>query len=319
MKSLDFNPNKEKTALIIHISGIGDVISGLYVTNPIISKGFKVSYLILPELKGLFSNSGINEYFPDCLPNENFDLIIDLTSDNKSRRLINKLNSKYKIGRYRNLWSLLKNKRYYKKQVKKYPGYKHPLHIAFDFYSILDFFKLEEPSGTYLEFKTDKKNNDEICIHVGARNRLRCIPFNLIIELCKYFKKEGLPVRLIGNEMDIIEEVLKNTDNYPSYDPGDLSKVKEQLFCSQLVIAPDSGIFHLASALGTKCIGLYGPNTYARSGSINNNAHCIELDFPCRPCNQNMDCSYNIRCLNSITMEHLLPLIKNILNINDGD
>lgn len=295
-----------RKVLIINLSGIGDVISGLYVSNPLLKIDYKISYLIRDSFSGLFFDTEHDEYTNKNLPLEYFDLLIDLTSNKESRLLVNKINAKIKIGRYKNIFSKIKYSRMYTKQVKKYPKTDH---IVYDYQPILDTLKVSPDKNTYLPLTIDKKYNNEVCIHIGAQNRLRCIPFGLIILTCQFFKNKKVPVRLIGYEKDIAQQILDETDNYPIYELGSLRQTKTWLNNSSLVIAPDSGIFHLASALRTPVIGIYGPNIYSRSGSINKNAQSIEKDFPCRPCNQNNECPYNIRCLKSIEFEDLYEKI----------
>lgn len=299
-----------KKALIINLSGIGDVISGLYVSNPLIRQGYDVSFLIRNEFKTLFSDTKYNEYTNKNLPQNSFDLIVDLTSDKNSREIIKKLKSKNKIGRYKNLFNRIKYGFVYTKQVKKYPETDH---IVYDFSPVLAHLDLSPDNSTYLDLEFPKISSGEVCIHVGAHTRKRCIPFELIVETCLFFKKRGIPVRLIGYERDIAARVLQLTENYPIYKLGTLQETKKWLNNAILVVAPDSGIFHLSSALNTKSIGLYGPNTYRRSGSINENATCLELDFSCRPCDQNEHCPYDIRCLNLITLDMLKARIAEML------
>lgn len=45
-----------------------------------------------------------------------------------------------------------------------------------------------------------------------------------------------------------------------------------------LVVAPDTGPLHLAAALGTPCVGLYGPTSGARNGPYG--AHCRAVESP---------------------------------------
>jgi ADP-heptose:LPS heptosyltransferase len=295
-----------KKALIINTSNLGDVISGLYVSNPLLENGYEVSYLIKKEFSTLFSDTDYIEYtnkdIPDCL----FDITIDLTSDKESRSLVRKIKSKYKIGRNKNFFSKLRHFCTYSKQVDKYCNERN---IVYNFKPIVDFLNLKPVNCTYLNTYIKNEPVNEICIHIGAKNRLRCIPLNIITDICHFFKTNEIPVRLIGNEKDIAEKILKKTNNYPVFESSSLGNTKKWLYNAKLVIAPDSGIFHLASALKTKTIGIYGPNTYSRSGSINLNASCLELEMSCRPCNQNVQCPYDIKCLNNIKFDAVKEII----------
>lgn len=299
-----------KKALLVSTSGLGDVVSGLYVANPLSEAGYQVSFLINDGFIGVFSDTVYLEYPISVIPNEHYDLVIDLTSDSSSRKVVAKVSGAQKVGRFKSWLQRLKCSRFYTEQVPKSSKNEH---IVYDFAHILKALNLNAGSTTMLSTTLAMNKTREVCIHIGARNRLRCIPYELILCICHYLESQQIPIRLIGSEVDIAEKILEQTNRYPTYEQSNLGDVKRHLFNAALVIAPDSGIFHLASALGVPVIGLYGPNTYARSGSINPNAHCIELEYPCRPCNQNKPCPYNVRCLEEIRFEQLKPLLENAL------
>ncbi|MDY0132794.1 MAG: glycosyltransferase family 9 protein [Desulforegulaceae bacterium] len=295
-----------KKALIINTSNLGDVISGIYVSNPLLKAGYEVSYLIKDTFSSLFSDTDYIEYTTKSIPSSFFDLTIDLTSDNGSRKIIKKIKSKNKIGRNKNFFSKIKHSYVYTKQVNKYTKSNH---IVYNFKPVLELLNIEPINNTYLNTSINKKPGNEVCIHIGAKSRIRCIPLNLIIDICNFFKSKNIPVRLIGHETDIAEKILEKTNGFPVFKFSSLKNTKKWLYNARLVIASDSGIFHLASALKTKTIGIYGPNTYNRSGSINHNTSYIELDLPCRPCNQNIKCPYDIKCLYNIKFEDVEKVI----------
>jgi ADP-heptose:LPS heptosyltransferase len=48
--------------------------------------------------------------------------------------------------------------------------------------------------------------------------------------------------------------------------PTDLDELTALLRRCRLLVANDTGPLHLAAALGTRCVGLYGPTTAERNG-----------------------------------------------------
>jgi ADP-heptose:LPS heptosyltransferase len=299
-----------KKVLIISISGVGDVVSSLIVATPLLKEYKNVDFLILDKFKGLFKNTQFGEYLRNSMPKKHYDLVIDMTSNKKSRVITRQINASKKIGRSANLISKIKMFTTYNKLVKKYPGTNH---IIYDFKPVLDHLKLEMDNSNYFEIiGLEKESTNEILIHIGADKKIRCIPIKLIIELCLHFKKLNIPVRLIGTEVEIANDVMQGTDNYPYYEQGDLSLVKQWIINSKMVIAPDSGIFHLSSALNAPTIGVFGPNTPQCSGSINNNVTYVELDYSCRPCDQTATCPYNNKCMNNIDIGLVLNAEKTL-------
>jgi len=70
-----------------------------------------------------------------------------------------------------------------------------------------------------------------------------------------------------------------------------LSALASQLAHSAAVIGVDSGLAHLAAALGTPTLGLYGPTDGVLTGCRGARARVLQSDFACAPC-LNSDCRY---------------------------
>jgi len=284
-----------KTALLVNTSGLGDIVSSLIVGNALLAE-YRVSYLIPASFRGLFTDTPFGEFVDDSLPESDFDLVIDLVSNKKSRKIIRRLSSSAKIGRAKNRLQRLKLFRTYTASV---PKHSPAGHIVWDYLPILNKLQLQANKRIYLETPY-KGNGSGISVHVGAQRKIRRIPLELVIKLSKYCETRGIPLRLIGNEAYEVAQALRATNGYAYHEYGSLKDLKHWLVDSKAVIASDSGVFHLSSALRVPTLGLYGPNTYARSGSINACAEYVELDYECRPCNQNAECPFNNRCMTEI-------------------
>ena len=53
-----------------------------------------------------------------------------------------------------------------------------------------------------------------------------------------------------------------------------------------LFVTPDTGPMHLAAALGTPLVALFGPSSPERWGPFSPNARVVRVDLPCSPCNR---------------------------------
>ncbi|HJN38375.1 MAG TPA: lipopolysaccharide heptosyltransferase I [Gammaproteobacteria bacterium] len=91
-----------------------------------------------------------------------------------------------------------------------------------------------------------------------------------------------------------------------------LDELKEVLALSEVVIASDTGILHLAQALDTKVIGLFGPTDPKHSGS----KHWVQSKEPCVPCRQRK-CkfrdNYWSTCMNAIHPEDVWSSLIKII------
>lgn len=63
-----------------------------------------------------------------------------------------------------------------------------------------------------------------------------------------------------------------------------LSALLPRLARARLVIGVDSGLLHLAAALGRPSLGLYGSTDSARTGCLGPRAQHLQAEFPCAPC-----------------------------------
>ena len=63
-----------------------------------------------------------------------------------------------------------------------------------------------------------------------------------------------------------------------------LQKLSQLLSHAQAVVTVDTGIGHLAGALGVPTIGLYGPSSAKLAGPAGEKTVNLQADFPCSPC-----------------------------------
>ncbi|HKR66636.1 MAG TPA: lipopolysaccharide heptosyltransferase I [Thermoanaerobaculia bacterium] len=81
--------------------------------------------------------------------------------------------------------------------------------------------------------------------------------------------------------------------------PTNLRELAWILRHARLVIGGDTGPLHLADALGTKVIGLYGPTDPRRNGPYAQLGHCLS-QFE------------GTKCMESITVEHVMNMVQRV-------
>lgn len=102
----------------------------------------------------------------------------------------------------------------------------------------------------------------------------------------------------------------KRVINICGYKIEEVAALIERL---DLLICPDSGLAHLAGALGTKVLGLFGPtNPYFRLATYNADWLWLNKKFNCSPCWYSYDCG-NSKCMKALTPKMVLDKIKKIL------
>ena len=135
--------------------------------------------------------------------------------------------------------------------------------------------------------KTDLFNGFEtkrnvIGIHPFANDPIRSLNSNIIFELYKKLKRKGFWPIIIGteNEFNRYHQLKKckwSFKEFPTY--KDTVKLISQC---EFVISSDSLITHLAQAIGTETICIYGPFPSKSRVSEYKNIHIIDSNPECR-------------------------------------
>ncbi len=87
------------------------------------------------------------------------------------------------------------------------------------------------------------------------------------------------------------------------------------------VVCMDTGVFHMARALQTPVVGLFGPSNPVHTGGIGRGEYrIIRNDFPCGPCNYTPEYNYAYKkaclpltvppCMSSISGEQVYEAVK---------
>jgi ADP-heptose:LPS heptosyltransferase len=127
----------------------------------------------------------------------------------------------------------------------------------------------------------------------------------------------GLPVLLIGtsHEAAYVESVA-NLMKSPPILAANLLKIRELaalLSMTTLLICGDTGPMHMASALGTPQINLFGSTPVDMFAPIEGAGTVINHKVPCGPCNRTK-CSNNgddyLKCLKLITVEEVMCAVR---------
>jgi len=84
---------------------------------------------------------------------------------------------------------------------------------------------------------------------------------------------------------------------------------------SKLLISTDSGLMHLADAIGTKVIAIFGPTIIEKNYPWNNKNNIIKKNIECRPCwwTDRWNSCYDNKCMD-ISIKDILSKIDEVLN-----
>jgi heptosyltransferase-2 len=122
---------------------------------------------------------------------------------------------------------------------------------------------------------------------------------------------EVRPVFIAGpRETDLLEDLRRRTNDLPGLGPdldlADLAAVLAQL---DLLITNDSGPMHLAAAVGTRCIALFGPTDPARTSPCGRGHRVFYTSRWCSPCFRRRCPLFHQRCMRKICVDEVLDAV----------
>jgi heptosyltransferase-2 len=95
----------------------------------------------------------------------------------------------------------------------------------------------------------------------------------------------------------------------------DLRNAILALAAASVAVSNDSGLLHVAAAIGTPAIGIFGPTSPWHWAPLNPVAAVIEprTDLPCRPCHKPTCRLQHHRCMRDIPMEEVAAAVQDAL------
>ncbi len=131
----------------------------------------------------------------------------------------------------------------------------------------------------------------------------------------------GAQIIFTGGKDDYqsIEDILSLMEHKALNSSGETS-LKELSFLlslSDLMITTDSGPMHIASAMGTPTVALFGPTAPWRTGPYSNNAIILRNNISCSPCFKRK-CDIK-SCMDRISVEEVLDAVVKQLGHGDAN
>lgn len=294
-----------KKILVIRFSSIGDIV----LTTPVLRclkqqlPGVQIHYLTKSGFGSLLkANPYIDKlhFFEkdlkglmEELKEEDFDEIIDLHSNMRSRRIIVALRIPFKMIKKLNIkkWLLVNFHIDLLPKVHlvdRYMNTVHHLGIVND-HKGLDHFIPQEDE---VDIKTLPApfNTGYIAFAIGGQHATKRLPDSMILEICKKIQK---PVVLLGGKEDVqtadkIISTLGESNIFNGCGKYNINQSSSLVKQSIKVIAHDTGLMHIAAAFKKDIISVWG-NTVPEFGMYpylpGENSMVFEVkDLPCRPC-----------------------------------
>ncbi|MFA5146144.1 MAG: lipopolysaccharide heptosyltransferase II [Candidatus Omnitrophota bacterium] len=339
---------KTKNILVIKMSALGDVILSIPSLRAIRSRfpDARIKVLvgresrealngcpyiddkIVCDLKGRDRGIGGLLRLGGELRKNCFDIVIDLQNSKKSHVLAFLSYGPLRYGYDNRKFSFLLNRR-----IKDDAPYLDPIEHQFRVLKLAGI----KPDNKTLELwpsEADEKRIEELFkeswtspgsrivgIHVRASSRWlsKNWPPAYISELCDRLAKEfNIRVVLTGNrgDEDIAAQVSRMARTKPVIAAGktDILELASLIRKCAVYVTPDSAPMHIASAVGTPFVALFGPTDPVRHTPPSKDCAviCRSDEVKCSPC-YSPRCAKNFRCMKKITVDEVFGAVKKFL------
>jgi predicted lipopolysaccharide heptosyltransferase III len=156
-----------------------------------------------------------------------------------------------------------------------------------------------------------------IAFHPFSRWRYKEWPIRNHIKLINHIgSRYGISIVITGpiSEKDRAAEIVRGSKTviYSLAGATSVGELAGVLGKCSLLIGIDSAPMHIAAAVGTPTVSIFGPSS-PTNWAPRGEQHCVlHKDLPCRPCRQkgchNMEVS---RCLEELTAAEVIPIVDN--------
>ncbi len=339
--------------LIIKFSSLGDIIlttAGLRSIRDKFKKGnYRISFLVGEEFKEVLLRSPHIDELLVCdfknkdrglggllklgksLRKKNFDLVIDLQNNRRSHILAAMTLALERYGYENKKLSFLLNHR-----IKDEKEAIDPVAHQFKLLNILGIRQAdyclelfpcvqdEHKVADFLKPKWDSSQQILVGINIGASKRwqTKVWPIRYLVALCEALSSRSISIVVTGNGNDAgrARDLL-----------GGLPKVKIIDGCGKLsinqlavlikkcsiYISADSAPLHVAAAVKTPFVALFGPTDPLRHLPPAKDYAVIKKELGCGPCYKSK-CSKSqnaeAKCMEAITVEEVLQAIDSLLS-----
>ena len=153
-------------------------------------------------------------------------------------------------------------------------------------------------------------DSDTIALAPGAVGPSKRWPAEYFTELARRFLAQGYSLWVLGGpgEKEIAEKIAQpDPARIRDLTGPDLRNAIVALAAARVAVSNDSGLLHVAAALGTPSIGIFGPTSPWHWAPLNPIAAVIETttELACRPCHKPVCRFGHHRCMQDIDVDRV--------------
>jgi ADP-heptose:LPS heptosyltransferase len=311
-----------KRILVIRPGGIGDAVFLLPILKSLKADGVTIDVLCERRNKEVFTSQpdAVDKLY--CYPRDlsavfanTYDAVIDTEQWHyMSAWVAYFLRARCKIG--------------FATQARRKRLFTHTVNYGINEYELDNFVRLFaavfalpqgiEVEGSFAvepalqEWAAHQISSQSVTVFLGASILLRRLRPEQIKKIIDHYTSENRPMVLLGGrdveaaaEKVMMEAKARNVINYV----GELSLAQSAALIqrSSLFVGPDSGLMHVASAVGAAVITIFGPGNLSKWGPKSKKARVISEHVSCSPCTHfgytRPTCNGSYHCMSGIKIE----------------
>jgi lipopolysaccharide heptosyltransferase II len=332
--------------LIIKFSSLGDIILSTAAIRAIREKlgpNYKISFLVAEEAKDVLLRCPYIDELMVCdlkgkdkglsgilklgrmLRRKNFDLVIDLQNNRKSHILSFLTLAHNRYGYDNKKFGFLLNQRIRDEKPAIDPV-THQFRILKMLGIDLEDHRLElwpsQQDEEYIEELLSSQwlsaNQRIIGINISASQRWlsKNWPQGHMVKLCEELGLRDMRLVITGTEKDLgqanaLVNMVKNAKLINACAKTSVNQLACLIKRCSVYISTDSSPLHIAAAVGTPFIALFGPTDPRRHLPAAGDCALIKKELPCSPCYKSK-CKSK-KCMELITPEEVLEAIEKLL------
>lgn len=182
----------------------------------------------------------------------------------------------------------------------------------------------EEARAQHLWDRLDTPRGRAVVLHPHAGMVIKRWPSESFVDLGRGLRSEGCPVAVLMGEDSALARKIADLAGATLLPLQSLRETAACLAGVGLLVSSDTGLAHLASAVGAPVLGIYGPTWAGRYGvpspgrSLRSSFVCPErkpMDFTLQRCWYTGRCVWaeKLNCCEDVTVESVLAVAREIL------
>ena len=159
-----------------------------------------------------------------------------------------------------------------------------------------------------------------IVLCVGTSTAKKSWALYKYIEIAEHMHNKGLDIVILGGKKEEIELKQCQLPNYIRNYAGKLELLESARVCkdAELVIGGDTGVMHMAAAVGAKTLTLFSCTDPKLHCPYSKKSYYYNIKLECQYCYERGEDSlcHDFKCINYIETNDVLKLAEEILNSN---